>query len=256
MFSFDRAFSRKKLLKEKQKDYRNVVIMQIVIVVSGLLMSEFLSKESSPQIRKLVITVFSAFGAIYSFLLWDMLRNFTNQQWLIKFILIVLSAIVIMGVLGEFPYYQLVEINNRSLYLFILHGALFPIEVTVIGFAIRDIFRGKVLSPDKLWGAACIYLMLGISFGSLYDLIAILNPLSLGVKLELGMPSYTENIYYSFNILGGLDTAYPNPIRLVRNIGVIEAVWGNLFVVLIIGKLLIMPRKSKKKNKKDQNLSK
>ncbi len=253
MFSLRRALSVNELLREKQKDYRNVVIMQIVIVVSGLLMSEFLSKESNPQVRKLVISIFSGFGAVYSFLLWDMLRNFTNQQWLIKLILIVLSAIVITGILGEFPYYQIIEINNRPLYLFILHGALFPIEVTIIGFAIRDIFSGKVLSPDKLWGAACIYLMIGISFGSLYDLISILNPSSLGVKLELGMPSYTENIYYSFNILGGLDTAYPNPIRLVRNIGVIEAVWGNLFVILIIGKLLTMPRKSKKKGKKDQN---
>jgi len=245
MFSLRRAFSGNELLREKQKDYRNVVIMQIVIVVSGLLMSEFLINGSNLQIRKLVITIFSGFGALYSFLLWDMLRNFTNQLWLIKLILIVLVAIVITGVLGEFPYYQIIEINNRPLYLFILHGALFPIEITIIGFAMRDIFSGKVLSPDKIWGAACIYLMIGISFGSLYDLIAILNPSSLGIKLELGMPSYTENIYYSFNVLGGLDTAYPNPINLVRNLGVIEAIWGNLFIVLIIGKLFTMPRKVK-----------
>jgi len=245
MFSLKRAFTGNELLKEKQKDYRNVVIMQIVIVVSGLLMSEFLSNGSNLQVRNLVITIFSAFGALYSFLLWDMLRNFTTQLWLIKLILIVLVAIVITGVLGEFPYYQIIEINNRPLYLFMLHGALFPIEVTIIGFAMRDIFGGKVLSPDKIWGAACIYLMIGISFGSLYDLIAILNPLSLGTKLELGMPSYSENIYYSFNVLGGLDTAYPNPINLVRNLGVIEAIWGNLFIVLIIGKLFTMPRKVK-----------
>lgn len=245
MFSLRRAFSGNELLREKQKDYRNVVIMQIVIVVSGLLMSEFLINGSNLQIRKLVITIFSGFGALYSFLLWDMLRNFTNQLWLIKLILIVLVAIVITGVLGEFPYYQIIEINNRPLYLFMLHGALFPIEITIIGFAMRDIFSGKVLSPDKIWGAACIYLMIGISFGSLYDLIAILNPSSLGIKLELGMPSYTENIYYSFNVLGGLDTAYPNPINLVRNLGVIEAIWGNLFIVLIIGKLFTMPRQAK-----------
>ena len=182
MFSLKRAFSGKELLREKQKDYRNVVIMQIVIVVSGLLMSEFLINGSNLQVRNLVITIFSAFGAIYSFLLWDMLRNFTNQLWLIKLILIVLVAIVITGVLGEFPYYQIIEINNRPLYLFMLHGALFPIEITIIGFAMRDIFGGKVLSPDKIWGAACIYLMIGISFGSLYDLIAILNPSSLGTK--------------------------------------------------------------------------
>jgi hypothetical protein len=46
-------------------------------------------------------------------------------------------------------------------------------------------------------------------------------------------------------ILGGLDPAQPDTTRFIRNISVIEAVWSNLFVVLIIGKLMGLPKPPK-----------
>jgi hypothetical protein len=231
--------------REKQKDYRNVVIIQIIIIVFGLTLSEFLMEGSHSPAGKLVITVFSTFAATYAFLQWDLLRNFTSNKILIYTILVALIAIIIAGVLEEFPYYTVIDVPNRQLYLLFLHGFLFPIEVTVIGFAIRDIFSGEFLTPDKLWGAACIFLMIGISFGSLYDLICIIRPGSLGKDIELGFTNYSECVTYSLSILGGQDPGYPDSSRLIRNISVIEAVWSNLFVVLVIGKLMGLPRPPK-----------
>jgi len=183
---------------------------------------------------------------IYSFLLWDLLRNFTKNQYLIVTIFFTLVLIVMVGLVVENPFIQIINPEYRRPFLLGIHGALFPIEVLVISFTIVDVFKGKFLSSERLWGAACIFLMIGISFASLYDLISIIHPGSLGVIIPLGLESYSECIYYSFNVLGGLDTAYPEPIKLIRNLGVIEAVWGNLFTVLIIGKLLTLP--SRKEN--------
>ncbi|MCB0496885.1 MAG: hypothetical protein KDC79_12175 [Cyclobacteriaceae bacterium] len=232
--------------KEKNKDYRNVVIAQIIIVVSGLVLTSFTNYEEPAFKDKLIITLFSGFAAFYAFLLWDLLKDFTTNRKLIGVVLVVLSVITIVGLLGEFPFYKVLEIENRREYLFALHASLFPIEVLVIGFAIRDLFSGNVFTSSKLWGAAAVYLMIGISFASLYDLINFVIPGSLGVHLTLGIESYSEFIYYSFAILGGLDNAYQNPEPVLRNIGVIEAVWGNLYAILIIGKLLGLP--SKKEN--------
>lgn len=229
---------------EKHKDYRNVVFVQICIVCLGLILSAYADFENPQAKDKLIITIFSAFGAVYTFFLWDLLKDFTKSRNLVRVVLVLLLFITILGLLGEFPYYRILEISDRRSYLLLLHGLLFPIEVIIIGFAIRDLFSGKTFSSTKLWGAACVYLMIGISFGSLYDLINIASPGAFGVPLALGLGSYSESIYYSFNILGGLDTAYPNPIKLVRNIGVIEAVWSNLFTILIIGKLLSLPGRS------------
>ena len=233
------------LLREKQKDYRNIVLIQVTIIVLGLTLSQFLMEANTTPAGRAATTIFSFFGALYSFLMWDMLRNFTQNKTLLRLLFVILCAVVAIGLLSEFPYYRILPFENRQLILFILHASVFPLEVTVIGFAIRDIFSGDYLTPDKLWGSACIYLMIGICFGSLYDLICIVRPGSLGEMIPLGLPNYGECVTYSLSILGGMDPDYPNAHKLIRNISVLEAVWSNLFVVLIIGKLLGLPRAPK-----------
>jgi len=42
-----------------------------------------------------------------------------------------------------------------------------------------------------------------------------------------------------------MDPGHPNAARIIRNISVLEALWSNLFVVLIIGKLMGLPRPPK-----------
>jgi hypothetical protein len=228
--------------REKQKDYRNVVIIQIVIVVLGLTLSEPVLADSKSDTSKLIISIFLSFAATYEFLLWDLLRNFTNNRILITGIFILLTGIIVTGTLGEFPYYEFVHFPDRRIYLLTLHGLLFPIELTLIGFTIRDIFSGRFLTSDKLWGAACVYLMIGISFGSLYDLINIYRPGSLGISVELGFPNYSECVSYSFCILGGVDSGISGTSHFIRNISILEGIWGALYAMLIIGKLLGLPR--------------
>jgi hypothetical protein len=241
-----------RLQQEKQKDYRNVVIIQVVIIVMGMMLAGPLLEDPRSELSKFIISVFSFFGALYAFLLWDLLRNFTNNNTLIIIILFALVAIVTFGILIEFPYYKVIHIENRRLALLIIHGILFPIEVLVIIYTIRDIFLSEFLTPDKLWGSACVYLMTGISFGSLYDLICISGLGNLGVELELGIPNYAECVGHSLSLLGGIDSRYPDATYLIKNLGVIEGLWGSLFTVLIIGKLLGLP-KPEKKEKENQN---
>jgi hypothetical protein len=136
------------------------------------------------------------------------------------------------------PFISFFDEDARRPYLFFIHFVLFVIELIVIYFVILDMFSGEKLSPQKLWGAACVYLMIAICFGSLYDLIAIVQPSALGVPVRLGLESYTGCIHYSLAILGGQDPLFEQPIRLIRSIAVIEAVWANLFIVLLVGRLL------------------
>lgn len=250
-FSLKRVLSTFELEKEKARDYRNVVIIQIAIIVLGLTLSQPVLEDSQSSLSKLIISIFSFFGAVYAFLLWDLLRNFTNNRLLLTSIFITLLVIVVAGILVEFPYYQILPISNRQAFLFAIHGILFPIEVTVIAFAIRDIFSAGNLTPDKLWGAACVYLMVGISFGSLYDLISIAMPGSLGIEIELGLPNYAECVTLSLGVLGGVDAGL-EPVRLIRNLCIIEAVWGGIYGMLIIGRLLGLPRLEDEKQVKNK----
>lgn len=241
MFKLINLKSKIDLAREKQKDFRNVVIVQAIIIVLTLTLSQPLLDDPHSDLSKFIISIFSFLGALNIFLMWDLLRNFTLNKTLLLTILLILLGIVLTGILVEFPYYQVLKVANRQVYLLVLHSILFPIEVIVISFAIRDIFSGGYFTPDKLWGAACVFLMFGFSFGSLYDLITIAIPGSMGVDIELGLPNYAECLTYSFCVLGGIDSGL-QPTRLIRNISVIEAVWGSLYGMLIIGKLLGLPR--------------
>ena len=80
------------LQREKQQDYRNVVITQIIIVTFGLTLSGPVLDDSSSGISKLIITVFFGFGTVYNFLLWDLLRNFTKSRILIIVIFVILNS--------------------------------------------------------------------------------------------------------------------------------------------------------------------
>ncbi|MBL7851039.1 MAG: hypothetical protein JNN04_09070 [Cyclobacteriaceae bacterium] len=237
----NRTLPAAELQQEKTKDYRNIVLIQVVIVVFGLTLSQPILEDSSSDLSKFIITVFSLFGTVYTYLLCDLLRNFTRNRTLLVIIFTLLAVTIGIGILAEFPYYKVIEVPDRQMLLLTVHGLLFPIEVTVIAFAIRDIFSGSHLTPDKLWGAACVFLMVGISFGSLYDLLTILNPGSLGKPIELGFPNYSECVTYSFCVLGGMESGL-EPSKLIRNIATLEAVWGSLYGMLIIGKLLGLPR--------------
>ena len=241
--------NKSELQQEKQKDYRNIVLIQIAIIVFGLALSEVILNSSQTPGGKLVTTLYLCFGGVYSFLQWDLLRNFTQNRLLINSILIILLGVFLVGTMGEFPYCKVLEFQNRQHFLFILHATLFPIEVIVISYAMRDIFSGDYLTPDKLWGAAGIFLMIGITFGSLYHLICLIKPESFGESIEIGLSNYSESVRYSMSILGGLDPGFPNASRIIKNIGVFEAVWSNLFVVLIIGKLMTLPRPPKPEEK-------
>jgi hypothetical protein len=244
---FNRSLTSSELQLEKAKDYRNVVIIQVLIVVFGLTLSGPLLEDSKSETSKAIITIFSFFGTVYTYLLCDLLRNFTKNKNILRVLFTLLILTIGVGLLSEFPYYKVLDIENRQALLLTVHGLLFPIEVTVIAFAIRDIFSGGYLTPDKLWGAACVFLMVGISFGSLYDLLTIANPGGLGANIELGFPNYSECVTFSFCILGGIDPGL-EPMKLIRNISTLEAVWGNLYAMLIIGKLLGLPRMEDKKS--------
>jgi hypothetical protein len=242
MRSLSTILNSPELQREKQKDYRNVVILQVTLIVLSLTLYAPMLEDPASSVSKVLVTIFSVFGVLYAFMLWDLLRNFTTSKVLVTTILFTLVAISIFGIMIEFPYYQLIEIENRRVSLLIIHGLLFPIEVIIISFAIRDIFMSQYFTTDKLWGSACIFLLIGISFGSLYDIICILVPGSLGADIALGIPNYSECVAYSFHVLGGIDSDYPEANKLIKNLSVMEAVWGNLFTVLIIGKLMILPK--------------
>lgn len=241
-FTHKDRLNPEQLNNEKQKDYRNIVYLQMLIIISAMLLKDILALSGIEPFTSRIIrdSIFLLFSALYLFMLWDLLRDFTHHNLLVGIILCAIILAYGISILTVNPLYNFIEEQSKRPYLFTIHLIFFIVEAIVIYHSIFDIFTGKKLSAEKIWGSACIYLMIGISFGSLYDLINIANPGSMGIPLQLGLDSYTASIYYSMTIIGGHDV-YFQAIPLIQNLGILEAVWSNLFIVLLVGRLLGKP---------------
>ncbi|MBL7993060.1 MAG: hypothetical protein JNN25_16610 [Candidatus Kapabacteria bacterium] len=234
-----RQLSTAALQREKLKDYRNIVVIQVTVITILMTMEDLLAGIGFVDIQKWVYTLFIAFAGFYLLLLWDMMRNFTSNMLIVRGSLAWLMVLFVLGAMGENPFQRLLP-NPRPFYIFI-HTSLTIIQGYVISLSIRDIFARGGVTSDKLWGSACVYLMIGFVFGDIFDLLNLLNPGTFGVEIPVGFASYLGGVYFSYATLGGVDAGYDNMSRLVRNVSVIESLFGNLYLVFLIGRILGLP---------------
>jgi hypothetical protein len=234
-----RQLSTAALQREKLKDYRNIVVIQVAVITILMTLEDLLAGIGFVDIQKWVYTLFIAFAGFYLLLLWDMMRNFTNNMFIVRGSLAWLMVLFVLGAMGENPFQRLLD-NPRPYYIFI-HTSLTIIQGYVISLSIRDIFARGGVTSDKLWGSACVYLMIGFVFGDIFDLLNLLKPGSFGVEIPVGFASYLGGVYFSYATLGGVDAGYDQMSRLVRNVSVIESLFGNLYLVFLIGRILGLP---------------
>lgn len=224
------------LAREKANDYRNTVILQVVLFLVVLLLEDMSRLVGFPLNEQFLEVLFHLMVAVYMGLLWDMLRNFTRQRWVSRAVLATLiGAFFTLFVLDVFLGKAQFEAVGLRLFC---HFAIFSVEMVTIVFAINDLFRGPRTAVDKLWGSACIYFMSALAFTSVYYSVLLINPLAFGRELSADSWALFEALYLSLNSLVGLDTVYPDSIRLVRNLVLTEGVWSELYMVLLIGRLL------------------
>ena len=227
------------LQREKLKDYRNIVVIQVTVITILMTLEDLLAGIGLVDIQKWVYTLFIAFAGFYLLLLWDMMRNFTSNMLVVRGSLAWLMVLFVLGAMGENPFQRLLD-NPRPYYIFI-HTSLTIIQSYIITLSIRDIFSGSRVTSDKLWGSACVYLMIGFVFGDVFDILNLLNPGCFGVEIPVGFASYLGGVYFSYATLGGVDAGYEHLSRLVRNVSVIESLFGNLYLVFLIGRILGLP---------------
>ncbi|MFA5506598.1 MAG: hypothetical protein WC423_14275 [Vulcanimicrobiota bacterium] len=221
---------------EKKKDYRRAVMVQILFLALILLADEGL-KLVGIGLRGFVFdALFHAVGAWYLVLLCDMLRNYTRARWLVRggFVALGIAFLILVCVNLLFVFSNPVRDQLRL----VAYGMLALVQLVVIAFAIRDLFRGRHRATDRLWGSACIYFMSGFAFSTAFSTILMVDPAAFGSPLPPDAYVFFETTYLSFNALVGLDTSYPDATRLVRNLALLEGLWSQLYLVLLIGRLL------------------
>ena len=103
------------------------------------------------------------------------------------------------------------------------------------------VFRARHVRADTLWGAACVYLMIGMTWWFFYVVMEVLMPGSFGGRMT-GMPdpeAKFELLYYSFVTLTTLGYGDILPLtRPVQTLSILEAITGVLYMGIAIAKLV------------------
>ena len=70
--------------KNKTTNYQRIVSLQILIICLELTLEHILALFGITNAQTFLFGLYSLFGVAYMYLLWDLLKNFTQKKWLIK----------------------------------------------------------------------------------------------------------------------------------------------------------------------------
>ena len=104
------------------------------------------------------------------------------------------------------------------------------------------IFANERPNAETIFGALCIYLLVGFSFASAYGMIATFQPNAfyLDPRTNLHLtPDHFDFVYYSFGTMTSLGAAGITPVSgQARSITILEAILGVLYLAVLITRLI------------------
>jgi len=128
-------------------------------------------------------------------------------------------------------------------FLSILRVSLsFTFEVFIIVVIFRRVFAHKQASAETIFGALCVYLLVGFSFTSLYGILADVQPGAFyldPMANHHSVPDRFDLVYYSFATLTSVGGAGITPVSgQARSLTVIESILGVLYLAVLISRLV------------------
>lgn len=108
----------------------------------------------------------------------------------------------------------------------------------------QEVLRRGEVDRDVLFGAGCIYLLIGIAWASLYELVIALDPGSLSMPFaSTGERSFFDVLYFSFVVLTttGFGDVLPQTAA-IRSLVMLQAVVGILFPAVLVARLVSLYR--------------
>jgi len=234
--------ARKKIalvLSLKTKNYRKVAIIEIVLIFLVLILGDIIVKLDFENPHTLVSAILLVPEAIYLIILFQLAQLLNPNQLQQRIIKVAVASIFILSFIALNPFFDATAIKINL--LIGTHILLCSIECYIIGLGLRDIYAENLHISERLWGSVAVYLLIALGWASFYEVFLLLDHSALGIALEPGYQTYAESLYFSLCSLSGTGSGYPNPTHIIRNLALIESVWGVLFLVMLIGRLFSLP---------------
>lgn len=150
--------------------------------------------------------------------------------------------------------FNVLAVNLASpVYLYASFAALFGFLLVAISFTLKQVAMETDISPNRLVGAVCVYLLLGVIWAVAYTILEMISPESFGGFTPLqGRGWDSEWLYFSFVTMTTLGYGDILPVSATaRALAYMQAVFGQLYVAILVAGLvsaLISSRQSNKQN--------
>lgn len=117
---------------------------------------------------------------------------------------------------------------------------LFAFLLLVTVSAMRKVAVGHDLNANRIVGAICIYLLLGVMWSIAYSLVEFFQPGSFSGLTELVSPSWNPDwVYYSFVTITTLGYGDVTPVtQTARSLSLAEAIVGQFYVAVLVAGLV------------------
>ena len=159
----------------------------------------------------------------------------------LSFVIALMLALPAVG----FQYVGLWHDSDADLALsWVFSAALYFVSAT---YLLRYVFQPKIMTQDKLFGAAAAYLLIGVLWAYLYAIVGHVYPQSYLVVGQPGALVYADALYFSITVLTSTGFGDVTPLtRAARGLCMIEQITGALFVAILIARLagVYPPRRS------------
>jgi Ion channel len=144
-----------------------------------------------------------------------------------------------------YQYLGLWHDDDRSLAVSWMFSAVLYF-ITVV-YLLRYVFQPRIMTPDKLFGAAAAYLLIGVLWAYVYASIGFFYPHSYMIVGQPGRLVYADALYFSVTVLTSTGFGDITPLtRPARGMCMVEQITGSLFVAILIARLagVYPPRES------------
>jgi hypothetical protein len=118
----------------------------------------------------------------------------------------------------------------------------FAFDVFIIVVIFHRVFAREETTAETIFGAVCIYLLIGFSFARLYAIIAILQPHSFYLDPAINSHAVPVGFDFIFFSFGSMTTAGAAGIAAVlpqvRSLSMIESILAVLYLAVMIARLM------------------